>query len=138
MADYQIITFDSTTGVATLGIPTVPKRLVGLEKLVQIVALGFLRNPGRNVFAPTEGSGLRAEIGKYNYNDGAEIRSLVIQRTKIVEKEILSRQKQGEGDPSERLQSLTVTDVAFDSITGETAVRVRVINELGDSKDFIV
>lgn len=138
MADYKIISFDEITGVATVGIPKVPKKIIGMDKLVQVVALSYLRNSGRNVFAPVEGSGLRSEIGKYNFVDGAEIRSLVIQRTKIVEKEILDRQKAGEGDPTERLKTLSIMDVASDPDTGETLARVRVINELGDSKDFLV
>jgi len=138
--DYQVVTFDPITGLASYGIPPVPKILTGMAKLVQIVTLSFLRNPGKNVLSPTEGSGLRADIGKYNYSDGSatEIQALCVQRTRAVQLEVISRQSPSSGTPSERLQSLSVTNFAFNSATGQTILGVQIINEAGDSSSVLV
>lgn len=136
--DFQIITFDPNTGVASLGMPAVPRKIFGLEKLTQIVVLSYLRNPGRDVLDPIEGSGLRAAIGQYNISDGAEARALAVQRTKYVESEVIARQKTDEGSPDEKLKKLQVLDVAYDDPTGVTFLRVQIFNEAGDSSDVIV
>ena len=138
--DYQVITFDPITGLASYGIPPVPRILKGLDKLVQVVVLYFLRNPGKSVLAPTEGSGLRAAIGVYNFTDdgGAELRSLCVQRARAGQLEIISRQSPGSGTPSERLRSLTVTNFAFDADTGQTLLGVKIVNEAGDSSNILV
>lgn len=138
--DYQVVTFDSVTGLASYGIPTVPKVIKGLPKLVQIVVLSFLRNPGKSVLAPNEGSGLRAAIGTYNYSNdgGAEVRALCVQRTRAVQLEVVSRQSPSSGAPSERLKSLTLTNFAFDINTGNTMLGVKIINEAGDSTNILV
>ena len=137
--DYQMVVYDATTGVATVQIPTIPKILTGLDKLVQIVVLYFLRNPGKAVLQPVEGSGLRADIGSYNTTiDGAEIRALAIQRTQAGQQEIISRQSANQGTPDERLKSLILRDFAYDESTLMTVLKVQVINEAGDSTNVLV
>lgn len=138
--DYQLVTFDETTGLARYGIPTVPKIITGLDKLVQIVVLSFLRNPGQSVLAPNEGSGLRAAIGKYNYsqNNYGDIENLAIQRTRAVQQEVISRQDPQQGTPDERLKQLVIKDFAFDTTTGQAMLRVQIINETGNSSDVLV
>jgi hypothetical protein len=138
--DYQVITFDPNTGLASYGIPTPPAILTGMPLLVQVVVLSYLRNPGRSVLAPTEGSGLRGDIGKYNYSDtsGDEIQALCVQRTRAVQLEVVSRQDPSGGVPSERLSSLSVTNFAFDASTGQTLLGVKIINEAGDSTNILV
>lgn len=138
--DYQVVTFDPITGVASYGIPPVPKILKGIQKLVQIVVLSYQRNPGKSVLSPVEGSGLRAAIGTFNYSDNsaAEIRALCVQRTRAVQLEVISRQSPSSGAPSERLRSLTLTNFAFDSTTGRTMLGVKIINEAGDSANVLV
>ena len=138
--DYQVVTFDPNTGVLTFGIPPVPTILTGIQLLVQVVVLSYLRNPGRSVLAPTEGSGLRGDIGQYNYSDtsGDEIRALCVQRTRAVQLEIISRQDPSSGSPTERLQQITLTNFAFDVTTAVTLLGVKVINEAGDSANILV
>ena len=111
-----------------------------MNKLVEIVVLSFLRNPGRSVLAPNEGSGLRGDMGQYNYSDSNtdEVQVLCVQRTRAVQLEVVSRQDPSSGTPSERLQSLTLTNFAFDPINGQTMLGVKVINEAGDSANILV
>lgn len=137
--DYQIISFDPTTGVSTFGIPAVPKVITGLDKLVQIVCLSFLRNPGKSVLAPNEGSGLRAAIGQYNSSqDGNEIRALAVQKVRTVQSEVITRQDPTQGTPDERLKSLVLKDFAYDSETSTAMLRVQIVAESGDSRDVLI
>lgn len=137
--DLQVVTFDPITGLASYGIPAVAKILTGLDKLVQIVVLEFLRNPGRSVLAPKEGSGLRADIGQYNYtSDGGEIQALVVQRTRAAQQEILSRQSPTSGTPSDRLKQIILKNFAYDASTGEGMLQVQIVNEAGDSTNVLV
>lgn len=136
--DFQLVTFDPDTGLASYGIPTVPKIITGIDKLVQVVVLSFLRNPGRSVLAPVEGSGLRADIGQYNIVDGTELRAHAIQRTRAVQQEVLGRQNPGTGTPSERLKSLQVKNFAYDEQTGRAMLFVQIINEAGDSTNVLI
>lgn len=137
--DFQLVTFDPTTGQASYGMPTVPKIITGLDKLVQIVVLEFLRNPGRDVLAPNEGSGLRADIGQYNFTgDGSELRAHAVQRTRFCQQEILGRQNPAAGTPSERLKSLSVKNFAYDATNLAAMLLVQVTNEAGDSTTVLV
>lgn len=138
MADIQIVRFDSVTGLATVGMGIAPKILRGMDKLKQIVALEYLRNPGQSVIQPDEGSGLRAAIGQYNIGGDSELKTLFVQRTLSVEKSIVSRQETTAGPPTEKLKKLTVLDVATDAFAGSMTGRVQVINQVGDEIDILV
>lgn len=138
MSEIQVIQFDPVTGLATMGMGSVPKILTGMDKLKQIVILSYLRNPGQDVFYPQEGSGLRATIGQYNFTDSDELKTLFVQRTKAVEKEIISRQSSNKGTPEERLNKLVVIDVAYDFQTAVLIGRVQIINEAGGVSDVLV
>lgn len=138
MSDIQIVQFDPNSGLASLGLGNNPKILRNMDKLKQIVILAYLRNPGQDVFDPQEGSGLRATIGQYNFSSGNEVKTLFIQRTQSVEKEVISRQDSSVGTPEERLKKLTVIDVAFDSSSSSLVGRVQIINEAGTVSDILV
>lgn len=137
MSDIQIVQFDKITGLASLGLGETPKLLTGLSKLVQIVVLTFLKNPGRDVLDPAEGSGVRSDIGQYNFSTGDDIKLLAIQRTKEVEKQVIDRQPT-QTDPSEKLKKLTILDVAADPLSGSAVLRVQIFNEAGDTADILV
>ena len=137
--DYQIITFDPTSGVGTIGIPTVQKKITGLNLLLQVVALSYLRNPGKSIFFPTEGSGLRIDLGQYNYGvTGQEVQTLAVQRTRAVQQEVISRQDPNQGTPSERLSSLTLQNFAFNASTGQSMLQVQILSEAGETQDILV
>lgn len=141
MAEIQIIKIDPKTRIVSLELPNAPKRLTGIDLLIQIVALAYLRNPGRDVFDNQEGSGLRAEIGQFNLSSEAsdeEFRMLAIQRTDKIQGEIISNQGTDISDPSEQLKRLEIIDLAFDAFENRGAIRVKIVNELGDNREIIV
>jgi hypothetical protein len=137
--DLQVITFDPVTGLASYGITYPPRIITGLDKCVQIVVLELLRDPGRNVFSPNEGVGLRADIGSYNYTyDGDELKLLAVQSVQDAQTEILSRQTPTQGTPNDRLKSLTLLNFAYDASTSEAMLNIQITNEAGDSRNVLV
>lgn len=136
--DFQITTVDSTTGRVTLGIPRVPRVLTGIDKLAQVVTLQVLRNPGRDLLSPEQGAGFRAMIGQYNFVDPKEVQGVVVQKIKLMETQLIAAQLPGVGTPDERLKKLVLQDLAFDDVTRELLVRIRVINELDQETDLLV
>lgn len=138
MPDIQITQADPDTGIITLGMGRSPKIITGVDLLAQIVILTFLKNPGRDVLSPNDGSGLRAEIGQFNFTSSDEVNLLVLQRTKFVERSILANQTGTSGDPTERLAKLTVIGIASDLTASKVLVRVRVVNEAGEARDVLV
>ncbi len=136
--DLQVITFDRDTGLATLGIPLVPRKISGVEKLVQVVVLTIMKNGGRDVFEPNVGSGLRGLIGQYNFTEGDEVKNLAVQRIRAVEQQILGFQAGAMVSPAEKLKKLEVLGVAFDETTYQTLIRIQVFSEAGQSRDVIV
>lgn len=136
--DFPLIKFDPNTGIASVGIPDAPRSLRGVDKLIQIVCIAVLKNGGQDVFEPTAGAGLRAMIGQYNYSDPSEIRVEVLRRISLIEQQIIQNQAGFTLPATEKLVKLTVLSVVSDSITGDTAVRVQVVNEAGQSKIAVV
>jgi hypothetical protein len=138
MPDIQIIRFDPSTGLGTVELGDAAKRITGIDLLAQIVALSYLRNPGQDAIDPVEGSGIRQDIGQISIGNEDEARLLVMQRTRLVEREVISRQTIGLGDPTEKLKSLTVLDVAVDLQEARVVTRVKIVNEAGQSTDILV
>lgn len=137
--DFKIVNFDPSSGVASLGIPDVTKKISGFDKLVQIVVLELLRNPGRNVLNPMEGSGLRDSIGKFGFIDQSEVRTFVIQRIDQVKTNIISIQtEENVPDMSERLRNIEIVSFSFDQTESFAYVNIRIYNELGQSRSVIV
>jgi hypothetical protein len=136
--DFKIINYDDK-GLASFGIPDVTKKISGFDKLTQIVVLEIFRNPGRNVFFPQEGSGLRAAVGRFNYSEESEIRSYIIQRIDQVKKNIIELQNiENILDVSERLKAIDIISFSFDANEGIAYVSIKVYNELGQSRTLIV
>jgi hypothetical protein len=135
--DLQIIQVDEVTGVVTLGIPRVPRKITGLDKLTQVVALAILRNPGQDVLNPEEGTGFRDLIGQYNFTSVEELSAIISQRVSFVESSILASQP-ADADPNEKLSRMTVQDVAYDEAARGLYVRIRIINELDAESDIII
>jgi len=136
--DFPLIIFDQNTGIASVGIPASPRPLKGVQKLVQIVCIAVLKNSGQDVFNPPEGSGLRSLIGQFNYSDPGEIKLEVIRRVGLIEKQIIANQSGFVLPATEKLAKLTVLSVIYDSVTANTAVRLQVINEAGQSQIAVV
>lgn len=135
--DFPLIIFDPDTGLATVGIPKVPRALRGIGKLVQIVVIAILKNRGQDVFTPTEGSGLRSLIGQFNYADPSEIKLEVLQRVARIQQEIITNQVNTTVPAAEKLRALKVLEVISDPVTANTAIRIQVLNEAGQSTTLV-
>ena len=137
--DIQLSVKDEN-GFITLGLPDNPKRLSGIDLLVQIVALKVLKTFDQDVFDPKEGAGVRSDIGTYNFAQGdiEEVRLMIIQKIKKVEQDIIVEQGTSIGTLAERLRELRVLDLAIDPDNASVAARIQVINESGNTKDIVV
>jgi hypothetical protein len=136
--DFPLITFNPDTGLAEVGIPSAPRALRGIKALVQIVVLAVLKNGGQDVLTPDEGSGLRSLIGQYNLADPNEIKTEIIQRINLIENQIITNQTGFIIPASEKLKKLTILEIASDSLTGATAVRLQIFNEAGQQTTTVV
>lgn len=136
--DFPLIYFDPDNGVASIGIPPVARPLRGLSKLVQVVVLGILKNGGQDVLTPSEGSGIRALLGQYNYTESSEIKIEILQRLRKVESQIIVNQESVALPSDEKLREIKVLNIVSDPTTGSTAVRLQVINEAGQSTTVVV
>jgi hypothetical protein len=136
--DFPIITFNPDTGLAEAGIPKAPRPLKGIQALVQIVVIAILKNGGKDVLTPEEGSGLRAMIGQYNVSDPNEIKLEIIQRIRSIEKQIISSHAGFSVPATEKLKKLNITEIAIDPITNAVAVRVQIFNEAGQQTTTVV
>jgi hypothetical protein len=135
--DIQVTSIDPVTGVVSVGIPEIPRRLTGLDKLTQAVVLTILKNPGRDVFLPEEGAGFRAMIGQYNFTGVEELRSLIAQRVALIEAQMLASQSI-ESPASERLKKISIQDIAYDELTRGLYIRLRIVNEADAESDVVV
>lgn len=137
--DIQLTIKDSN-GFISLGLTDNPKRLTGIDLLVQIVALKILKTLDQDVFDPKEGTGIRSDIGTYNFAQGdiEEVRLMIIEKVKKVELEIIVEQGTSIGTVSERLRELRVLDLVIDPDNASVAARIQVINESGNTKDIVV
>lgn len=138
MPDIQIFQIDPNTGLGSLALGNSPKRLSGIDLLAQIVALAYLRDPGQDVIDPMEGAGIRQDIASISITSNDQAHMLVMQRTKKIEAEIIARQQVGTGDPTEKLKSLVVIDIAADLAEAAVAARVKIINQAGQSTQILV
>jgi hypothetical protein len=136
--DFPLITFDPNTGLAQVGMPDAPRAVVGIDKLVQIVTIGILKNRGQDIFTPSEGTGLRSLIGQFNFFNPEEVKVEVIQRIKSLEQQIINNQIGVTVPASEKLVKLRVLTVVSDSTTGSLAVRIQIFNEAGQSTVAVV
>ena len=127
--DLQVLTADAS-GALSLGMPTPPRRVSGIDKLVQLVVLALLNVGGRSIFSPGKAGGLRALLGSnIDYDDPSELFAdvrLVVSRLEQVIKEdqVLTTRP-----PSERLAAIQVVDIVPDVSNLEASIVLGVFNE---------
>jgi hypothetical protein len=102
----------------------------GIDLLVQIVALLFLNNGNRSIFAPGRAGGLRSFIGvNYDIDDPSELFADLRLVASQVEQTIKQEQESTSRPSSERLLSLQLIDIVPDDSNLEVEIIVQVINE---------
>ena len=140
MDDFQIIHIDPISRRVTVKPQINPKKISGINKLIQIVVLALLTDPGRDVVDPDGGSGLPSLIGRnISSSDPTEIIAEVSERIEKIKEEILSAQSGLENeDPSERLSDLQILNVETGTQIDELLVKLRLVSEAGDSTTLIL
>lgn len=138
MEDFKVFTIEEN-GRVVLRPPSLPEKVSGKDKLVQIVIMALLTDPGRNVNYPERGSGLPSRIGSnINPNDPTEALADASERIEKIRDEIIDAQSTLKNEtPSERLQDLILLNVEFGEQIDEEYIKIRVVSEAGDELDLI-
>jgi hypothetical protein len=139
MEDFKVFTIEENNRVV-LKPPTSPERVSGKNKLIQIVILALLNDPGRDVNYPERGSGLPSLIGSnIDFNDPTEVLADVSERIEKIRDEIIDAQSTLKNEtPSERLQDLILINVDVGDNIDDVMVKIRVVSEAGDEIDLTV
>jgi phage baseplate assembly protein W len=136
MDDLQIYNVDPETNKVTFVVK--PRKVSGISKLIQIVLLSLLNNPGKDVLDPDKGGGLEELVGfNINPKDSTVIFAEVSRRIKKSEREILEDQIGSSDTPTEKLRELQLVDITEGNID-QINVRVRIINQAGQTSDVTV
>ena len=135
--DISLLKIDESTRRVTLQVGS--KAVTGLTKLLQIVVLSLLNNPGRDILDPDRGAGIRDMIGmNFDPTDLTEILAELTQRIRKSEKEILADQVGLNVISSEKLREIKIISVSPGDALDEIAARIRIINELGQQSDVVL
>jgi len=135
--DISLLKIDGITRKVTLEVGS--KTVSGLTKLLQIVVLSLLNNPGRDILDPDRGAGIRDMIGmNFDPTDLTEILAELTQRIRKSEKEILADQVGLNVISSEKLREIKIISVSPGDALDEIAARIRIINELGQQSDVVL
>jgi hypothetical protein len=135
--DFSILHIDATSGRVSLRLSH--KTVKGLQKLVQMVILGLLNTPGKDILDPEEGGGIPELVGfGFDVSDLTEVVTEVTRRVRKVETEIINNQIGLEIDPTERLEEIQILRIGAGEALDEVDVRIRVENELGQQIDVVL
>lgn len=136
--DIQVIDVDTITRKVSLVLK--PKKLTGISKLIQIVVLSLLNDPGRDVLDPDKGAGFPGMIGQTNIDpsDSTELYAEIQQRVTKAETEIINDQIGLDDPPEEKLRELKIMGIEEGDDINEFFVRLRLINEAGRTADILV
>jgi len=140
MDDFKVYTRDPITGQVTLEVPNPPQKISGLDKLVQVVILALLNDPGRSAFYPTNGSGIPSLVGSnISSEDQTEVLAEISSKVDKIEEEILDSQSDLENeDPSERLREIIVLNAETGVNIDEVLLELRVVSESGEEINLVV
>lgn len=139
MDDFKIFTLEENNRLV-LKPPATPTKVSGKDKLIQIVLLSLLTDPGRNVSYYANGSGLPSLVGSnIDPSDPTEVLSDVSERIEKARDEIIDAQSSLKNEtPSERLQDLILINVDIGDQIDEIFVKIRIVSEAGDELDLTI
>lgn len=118
-------------GTVYFDITDTPTNATGIDILVQMVAIAYLENPGQDVQAPTEGSGVRTLIGQFDVVNQTDLKVEFLSRTTKIEREIIQRQSSLDIKSDERLKRLNIVSININSDTSELIAEVMIENQAG-------
>lgn len=130
--DIGLISLDKDTGLIKFGIGDSPPKLVGLNKLVQIVLITLLTSTGSDKFEDY-GGGLMDLLGRpMNPSEITGIKSEIAIVVSSTQDQIISEQIDPNLPPRERLLRIDLIDVQLNRDLLELEITIRIINEEGD------
>ncbi len=137
MSDIRLIELDANNCVV---FKTSSKLITGFEKLIQVVVLTLLDEPGRSVLFPESGGAIPSLIGQnIDTADSNEIFSEITTRVKATEAEVIQNQINLVAPPEEKLREIRIVNIARDQFKIDTIlVTLRIVNEAGRQFDIIV
>lgn len=116
-----------------------PKIASGVLKLTQIVLLSLLNVPGQDVLDPEDGGGIPELVGfNFGPDEFNEIAAEVTRRVRKTETEVLDKQIGLSILPSERLNEIQIVNIEEGDGIDSVFVRLRIINELGQTQDVVI
>lgn len=138
--EYQVIKIDERTRKVTVDPPFPPKEITGIDKLIQVVVLAILNDPGRSVFDPERGSGIPSMIGtNFDPNDPQDSISRVSERIDKIKDEIITDQHVlTNEDLSELLADLEITNVDTGLNIDSLEVELSLISQSGASANVVI
>ena len=137
MTDLQVIEVDQTTRVVRFVVQ--PRKLSGISKLIQIVVLSLMNVPDQDVLDPGKGGGFPEMIGmNINPKDSTDLFAEVARRIKKSESEILDDQIGLDDPPDEKLRELQIINISEGNAIDEVFIKIRVINQEGQTSDLVV
>jgi len=111
----------------------------GLESLIQIVLVNLLTNPASDALHPKRGGGLPGALREAGSSaDPTQIASAVQRAVSKTEREILADQAQYGLPSTERLAELQLEQVLPEVGAGRVHIRLRLINEAGESRGLFL
>ncbi|KKN04625.1 hypothetical protein LCGC14_1095510 [marine sediment metagenome] len=137
-ADVKVLK-RTADGALSLGLDRPPVKIEGIDKLVQIVALTFLTNPGRSIFSPGKGGGIRSLIGSnIDPEEPEELFADVRLMIDRVRDYIVQTQVNTTRPPSERLKELQLVDIVLNDNSDQVEILIAVINDENDVGQALV
>ena len=135
--DFSMTYIDPETG--RLSFRLNPKKVQGFDKLIQIVASALITKEGSDVLDPSEGGSLSDILG-YNYDpdDLSGLSGEIVRRVNKAQEEIINNQIGLDISSEERLRSIDVTYLVPGEVDGDVSLGIRVTNEAGRTRDFVV
>ena len=135
--DLNIVVIDPVTRIASFKLNFVPRRTVGIEGLVQLVAKTILTTPGTDIWSPEHGGGLMSyQANGINNSKMQMVRADIISIVKRSEEQIKSEQSSLNLKDDEKLKSLQVLSVNFDRETLSIIAHILVTAYSGISADM--
>lgn len=116
--DLNIVTIDPVTRIVSFKLNTVPRKTVGIEGLIQLVAKTILTTPGTDIWSPEYGGGLYSyQANGINSSKMNLVTSDILSIVKRSEDQIRKKQSSLILNDDEKLKSLQVLSVTFDQGT---------------------
>ena len=123
----------SPRSLIKFGIPSVPSKVSGILRLMQVFLKVLLTTPGRDIFAPRVGGNALAPLAmSYSESSAGSIISSIILSVTQTQRQIITIQaKDPTIPPAERLLSASVTNAEFNKAEGALIASISLLSQAG-------